>query len=78
MFNQTGNDNIYTMTYTPTTTNTAAIWSYSFAIINAANGFLENIAPVNNIPAATKSEMIAEAKFYGHSAIQSYCYIMVI
>lgn len=72
MYNQTGDDNIYTMTYTSTTSNTANIWSYSFAIVNAANGFLENVAPVTSIPAATKSEMIAEATFlraFGNSEL---------
>jgi hypothetical protein len=75
MYNVTGDDNIYTMTLTSTNSSVGAIWAYSFAIINAANGFLENVAPVTNIPAATKSEMIAEAKFlraFGNSELLLY------
>jgi len=38
-------------------------WVYGYNIVNAANGFLKNVAPVTAIPAATKKQMIAEAKF---------------
>jgi len=38
-------------------------WIYGYNIVNAANGFLKNVAPVTAIPAATKKQMIAEAKF---------------
>jgi hypothetical protein len=31
--------------------------------VNAANGFLKNVDPVTTIPAATKTQMIAEARF---------------
>jgi len=39
------------------------IWTYGYSIVNAANGFLKNIAPLSNISANTKKQMIAEAKF---------------
>jgi hypothetical protein len=38
-------------------------WIYGYDIVNAANGFLKNVAPVSTIPAATKKQMIAEATF---------------
>jgi hypothetical protein len=38
-------------------------WVYGYNIVNAANGFLKNVASVTAIPAATKKQMIAEAKF---------------
>ena len=38
-------------------------WDYGSKLVNAANGFLKNVAPVNNIPAATKKQMIAEDRF---------------
>ncbi|TSJ40531.1 RagB/SusD family nutrient uptake outer membrane protein [Mucilaginibacter corticis] len=75
MYTILGDDNVYSITYGPTTGGTAAMWTYSFAIVNAANGFLENVAPVNSVPAATKSEMIAEAKFlraFGNSQLLLY------
>jgi len=37
MFNQTGNDNIYTMTYTPNHTNYGSYLVIQLCIINAAN-----------------------------------------
>jgi starch-binding outer membrane protein, SusD/RagB family len=39
------------------------MWSYGYNLVNAANGFLENIAPVKSIEDSAKQEMIAEAKF---------------
>jgi starch-binding outer membrane protein, SusD/RagB family len=39
------------------------MWSYGYNLVNAANGFLENIAPVKSIADSAKQEMIAEAKF---------------
>jgi len=38
-------------------------WIYGYGIVNAANGFLKNVAPVTAIPATAKKQMIAEAKF---------------
>lgn len=48
---------------TPSSANVALLWSYGYAIVNAANGFLKNIEPVNNINATDKRRMIAEANF---------------
>jgi hypothetical protein len=50
-------------------------WNYGYALVNAANGFLKNIAPLTKITAAVKSRMIAEAKFlraYGNSTLLLY------
>jgi hypothetical protein len=50
-------------------------WIYGYNIVNAANGFLKNVAPVTAIPAATKKQMIAEAKFlraFGDSQLLLY------
>jgi starch-binding outer membrane protein, SusD/RagB family len=40
-----------------------SIWNYGYALVNAANGFIKNVAPVTNISAAAKRQMLAEAKF---------------
>lgn len=39
------------------------VWNYGYAIVNAANGFLKNVASVTTIASDSKSRMIAEAKF---------------
>ncbi|OCX52562.1 hypothetical protein BEL04_14005 [Mucilaginibacter sp. PPCGB 2223] len=62
--NTSGNDGIYSFTFTSATTSgITGMWNYSYGIVNAANGFLKNVAPVATIPVATKAQMIAEAKF---------------
>lgn len=38
-------------------------WVYGYNIVNAANGFLKNVDGASSIPATTKKQMIAEAKF---------------
>lgn len=50
-------------------------WKFGYALVNAANGFLKNIAPLKKIVSADKSRMIAEAKFlraYGNSELLLY------
>jgi hypothetical protein len=49
--------------YIATTSGVGNIWNYGYKIVNAANGFLKNIATATNIPASDKQSMIAEAKF---------------
>jgi hypothetical protein len=49
--------------FTSSTNGADALWIYGYDLVNAANGFLKNIAPVPSISDATKKEMIAEAKF---------------
>jgi hypothetical protein len=61
--NSSGDDGVYSLTINSQNSVTAAIWSYGYQIVNAANGFLKNVAPVTTIPPATKNQMIAEAKF---------------
>ncbi|MGH2644784.1 MAG: RagB/SusD family nutrient uptake outer membrane protein, partial [Chitinophagaceae bacterium] len=61
--------------FTPSTYGTDFQWVYGYNIVNAANGFLKNIAPVTTIPSATKEEMIAEAKFlraFGNTQLLLY------
>jgi len=52
-----------------------AVWNYGYALVNAANGFLKNIAPLTKITAADKSRMVAEAKFlraFGNTQVLLY------
>ena|GEM_PF-167130 len=51
------------------------IWKYGYALVNAANGFIQNISPVGNIPAAAKQQLLAEARFlraFGNSELLLY------
>ena len=51
------------------------IWTYGYALVNAANGFIKNVAPVTNIPTGAKQQMLAEAKFlraFGNSELLLY------
>jgi hypothetical protein len=51
------------------------IWTYGYALVNAANGFIKNVAPTPDIPAAAKRQMVAEAKFlraFGNSELLLY------
>src|ERR1700722_4378175 len=53
----------------------SSIWSYCYAVVNAANGFVKNVAAVNNFPASIKHQMLAEAKFlraFGNSELLLY------
>jgi starch-binding outer membrane protein, SusD/RagB family len=75
LVNSGGDDNFYSFTLTPQTSNVDAIWNYGYNIINAANGFIKNIDPVTTIPLATKTEMVAEAKFlraFGNTELLLY------
>jgi len=54
---------IFTFTFDKSSDGVDLVWKYGYNLVNAANGFLKNIAPVPNIPAATKQQMIGEAKF---------------
>lgn len=58
-----GGSVITSHSYNSTTSGIGDIWNYSYKIVNAANGFLKNIATANSILADDKKEMIAEAKF---------------
>jgi len=54
---------------------TGEIWNYGYALVNAANGFLKNIAPLAKITASEKTRMIAEAKFlraFGNAQLLLY------
>ena len=60
---------------TPDNGFSTVIWNYGYALVNAANGFIKNVTPVGNIPAAAKQQMIAEAKFlkaFGNSELLLY------
>jgi hypothetical protein len=60
---------------TPDDVVSDTIWTYGYALVNAANGFIKNVTPVTNIPAGTKQQMLAEAKFlraFGNSELLLY------
>jgi hypothetical protein len=70
-----GDDSFYSLTLKPNSNGVDGIWNYGYQIVNAANGFLKNAAPVTTIPAATKNQMIAEAKFlraFGNAELLLY------
>jgi hypothetical protein len=70
-----GNDNVYTLGITSATSAASTVWNYGYALVNAANGFLKNIAPVTTIAANTKAQMQAEAKFlraFGNAELLLY------
>ncbi len=56
-------DGVYSYTFDTYTTQASTLWTYCYQIVNAANGFLKNIAEVSNISSNAKKEMVAEAKF---------------
>lgn len=61
--------------YNPKDGGIAFVWNYGYGIVNAANGFLKNIAPLSNITTAAKKQMIAEAKFlraFGNAELLLY------
>ena len=58
-----GGSDLTSFAFDPQSYSIGEHWSYGYKIVNSANGFLRNITPVNNIPAATKRQMIAEARF---------------
>jgi len=49
--------------YQSTSGVSTTVWKYGMNIVNAANGFMKNLAPVSGIPADTKKELESEAKF---------------
>jgi hypothetical protein len=61
--NSSGDDGVYSLTLNSQSFDAASMWTYGYQLVNAANGFLKNVAPVTTIPTATKKQMIAEAKF---------------
>lgn len=73
--NPLGSTGLDAHTYTSTTWQMDSLWAYGYAIVNAANGFLKNIEPVQTITSSTKNEMIAEARFlraFGNSELLLY------
>lgn len=63
LYNSSGDDGFYSLKLNSKSSGVDEIWNYGYQIVNAANGFLKNVAPVTTIPTATKNQMIAEAKF---------------
>jgi uncharacterized membrane protein len=62
-------------TYNAKTYEIGAMWTYGYALVNAANGFLKNIVPLGKITPAVKTQMIAEAKFlraFGNAQLLLY------
>lgn len=73
--NSSGNDGFYTLSLTAGSSGTDFMWNYGYAIVNAANGFLKNIETAAKIPAATKRQMKAEARFlraFGNAELLLY------
>jgi len=73
--NSSGDDGVYSLTLNSQSFGVGAMWTYGYQLVNAANGFLKNVAPVTTIPAAAKKQMIAEAKFlraFGDSELLLY------
>lgn len=58
-----GGSDLGTFTFDYTNGASYLLWNYNYALVNAANGFLKNVAPVTKIPDAQKKEMEAEAMF---------------
>lgn len=61
--------------YKATDYEVGALWSYGYALVNAANGFLKNIDPLTRITPAAKKQMIAEARFlraFGNTQLLLY------
>jgi len=74
-YNISGDDGLPTLTFNSKSTSVPLIWNYGYALVNAANGFIKNATPVTKIPAATKTEMLAEARFlraFGNSELLLY------
>jgi len=61
--NSSGDDKVYSLGLDAKSNASSIMWNYGYQLVNAANGFLKNVATVKSIPAATKKQMIAEAKF---------------
>ncbi len=56
-------DGLNDFTIDRTGTATATKWSYGYSLVNAANGFLKNLAPATNIVDDIKKQMNAEGRF---------------
>ncbi|WP_134088642.1 RagB/SusD family nutrient uptake outer membrane protein [Olivibacter sp. XZL3] len=68
-------DEVYAHALTASSSVVSRMWTYGYNLVNAANGFLKNIEPVDAIPAATKMQMQAEAKFlraFGNNILLQY------
>ena len=51
-------------TFNATSYGVGTIWVYGYNLLNAANGFLKNLASAKTISAGDKNEMTAEALFF--------------
>lgn len=70
-----GFDSISTLTFSADFYLIDPIWVYGYNLVNAANGFIKNAAPVTSIPGAAKQQMMAEARFlkaFGNSNLLFY------
>jgi starch-binding outer membrane protein, SusD/RagB family len=75
LFENSSVNNLATHIYKPNSPETPYIWTYGYNIVNAANGFLKNIAPVTFLTSSAKQEMVAEARFlraYANSLLLLY------
>jgi len=61
--------------YNATASGFLSLWTYGYKLVNAANGFLQNLAPAAGVTATSRTRMTAEAKFlraYGNSTLLLY------
>ena len=58
-----GGSEVTDHTFNAASYSAGLVWVYGYNLVNAANGFIKNIEPVNAIATPVKQEMIAEAKF---------------
>ncbi len=75
MLSYTSGGGLSEHTYNATSAGIDYVWNYGYNLVNAANGFLKNIAGAGNVDAATRRQMIAEAKFlraFGNSELLLY------
>jgi hypothetical protein len=65
----------YSHTLSPSDSYTLFAWNYGYNLVNAANGFLANMAPVTSLAPAIKQQMLAEARFlraFGNAELLFY------
>lgn len=74
-YDPTSNNEYSNHIYSPSFYRVGSIWSYNYKVVNAANNFLKNIEPIDNINEVEKKKLIGEAKFlraYANSMLLFY------
>jgi hypothetical protein len=71
-YNNGRDDSLGSFTFSPGFGDIDSVWTYGYNLVNAANGFISNATPANILPASTKRQMLAEARFlraFGNSEL---------